>query len=138
MPIERESKIGIQLDNKPNYTGNTTMNIYELIIIKIITKLNIIRLPSSNILSFTSSWTMKIILAASCQNHHHILNQCCGSGSGIRCFFTPRIRDGAMVGSGTSKQNLLIAFIQKEVGSGIRCFFTPRIRSGMEQWSDPG
>jgi hypothetical protein len=31
--------------------------------------------------------------------------QCCGSG--IRCFFTPRIRDGAMVGSGSgiSKQN---------------------------------
>jgi hypothetical protein len=51
-------------------------------------------------------------------------------GSGIRCFFTPGIRDGAMVGSGSgirdvamvgsriSKQNLLIAFIQKEVGSG--------------------
>jgi hypothetical protein len=35
-----------------------------------------------------------------------------------------------MVGSGSriSKQNLLIAFIKKEVGSGIRCFFTPRIR----------
>jgi hypothetical protein len=43
------------------------------------------------------------------------LNQCCGSGSGIRCFFTPGIRDGAIVGSGSgiSKQNLLIAFIQK-------------------------
>jgi hypothetical protein len=36
------------------------------------------------------------------------------------------IRDVAMVGSGSgiSKQNLLKAFIQKEVGSGIRCFFT--------------
>jgi hypothetical protein len=33
-------------------------------------------------------------------------------------------------GSGISKQNLLIAFIQKEVVSGIRCFFTPRIRDG--------
>jgi hypothetical protein len=48
-------------------------------------------------------------------------------GSGIQ------YRDGAMVGSGSgiSKQNLLIAFIQTEVGSGIRCFFTARIR-------DPG
>jgi hypothetical protein len=35
-----------------------------------------------------------------------------------------------MVGSGISKQNLLIAFVKKEVGSGIRCFFTPRIRDG--------
>jgi hypothetical protein len=58
-------------------------------------------------------------------------------GSGIR------IRDGAMVGSGISKQNFLIAFIQKEVRSGIRCFFTPPpppypgSGSGMEQWSDP-
>jgi hypothetical protein len=33
-------------------------------------------------------------------------------------------------GSGISKQNLLIAFMKKEVGSGIRCFFTPRIRCG--------
>jgi hypothetical protein len=39
-------------------------------------------------------------------------DQCCGSGSGIRCFCTPRLRDGAMVGSGSgiSKRNLLIAF----------------------------
>jgi hypothetical protein len=60
-----------------------------------------------------------------------------GSGSGIW--------DGAMVGSGTgiSKQNLLIAFIHKEVGSGIRCFFTPRIwdpgwSNGQIRIQDPG
>jgi hypothetical protein len=44
-----------------------------------------------------------------------ITKQCCGSGSGIRCFFTPRIRDpdpGSGMeqwsdpGSGISKQNL--------------------------------
>jgi hypothetical protein len=34
--------------------------------------------------------------------------------------FGSEIWDEAMVGSGISKQNLLIAFIQKEVGSGIR------------------
>jgi hypothetical protein len=39
-------------------------------------------------------------------------------------------------GSGISKQNLLIAFIQKEVGSGIRCFFTPRIRDPDPGWSN--
>jgi hypothetical protein len=34
-----------------------------------------------------------------------------------------------MIGSGISKQNLLIAFKQIEVGSGIRCFFTPQMRN---------
>jgi hypothetical protein len=39
-------------------------------------------------------------------------------------------------GSGISKQNLLIAFIQKEVGSGIWCFFTPRIQDPDLGWSN--
>jgi hypothetical protein len=39
------------------------------------------------------------------------------------------------LGSGISKQNLLIAFIQKEVGSG---FFTPRIRDGAMVGSGSG
>jgi hypothetical protein len=41
------------------------------------------------------------------------LNQCCGSGSGA--FLPPEsgIRDGAMVGSGISKQIFVRAFIQK-------------------------
>jgi hypothetical protein len=51
-----------------------------------------------------------------------------GSGSGMEQWSDP--------GSGISKQNLLIAFIQKEVGSGIRCFFTPRIRDPDPGWSN--
>jgi hypothetical protein len=54
------------------------------------------------------------------------LGQCCGSGSGIRCFFTPRIRNpdpgsgreqwsDPDPGSGISKQNLLRGRIQDPV-----------------------
>jgi hypothetical protein len=30
----------------------------------------------------------------------HIISQRCGSGTGIRCFFDPKIRDGEKSGSG--------------------------------------
>jgi hypothetical protein len=45
-----------------------------------------------------------------------------------------------MVGSGISKQNLLIACVKKEVVSGIRCFFTPGfgIRDGAMVGSGSG
>jgi hypothetical protein len=43
------------------------------------------------------------------------------------------------LGSGISKQNFLIAFIQKQVDPGSGAFLPPDpgSGSGMEQWSDP-
>jgi hypothetical protein len=55
--------------------------------------------------------------------------QCCGSG--IRCFFTPRIRDGAMVGSGSGVKHPGSATLIRGCGSGaamppwIRDDFSP-------------
>jgi hypothetical protein len=56
--------------------------------------------------------------------------QCCGSG--IRCFFTPWIRDGAMVGSGSGirdKQTKFLNSLYTKIGR-IRDpgLFYPRIR----------
>jgi hypothetical protein len=63
-------------------------------------------------------------------------DQYCGSRFGIRCFFTPRIRDGAMVGSGSGirdKQTKFVISLYTKIGR-IR---DPGSGSGMEQWSDP-
>jgi hypothetical protein len=50
-----------------------------------------------------------------------VSDQCCGSGSGIRCFFTPRIRDGATVGSGSGLRDKQTKFVKV---LGCHNFFT--------------
>jgi hypothetical protein len=74
----------------------------------------------------------------------HTLDQCCGSGSGIRCFFTPRIRDPDPEWSNgrIRIRDKLTKFVNR---GRIRdpVLFTPRIWDPDPGWSngrirDPG
>jgi hypothetical protein len=64
--------------------------------------------------------------------------QCCGSGSGIRCFFTPRIRDPEWSNGRIrirDKQTKFVNSLYTKIGR-IRRFFTPRIRDPDPGWSN--